>query len=88
VEELERDRNALLDSWVGAVPETLDKLSGEERNKVYRMLRLEVTPSTDGFDVTGALGGILHSGTNTTAAVLTPSAPPAASSAWRASPRR
>jgi Recombinase zinc beta ribbon domain len=88
IEELERDRDALLKSWAGAVPEALDKLSGEERNKVYRMLRLEVTPSTDGFDVMGALGGILHLRTDATAAAPTPGAPPAASSTSRASPRR
>ena len=88
VEELERDRDALLDSWVGAVPETLDKLSGEERNKVYRKLRLEVTPSTDGFDVTGALGGFLHSETDATAAVPTPGVRRVGSSTLRASPRR
>jgi hypothetical protein len=36
------------------VPTALDKLSGEERNRVYRMLRLEVKPSQAGFEVTGA----------------------------------
>ena len=80
--------SALLESWAGAVPEALDQLTGRERNKVYRMLRLEVTPTTGGFDVTGALGDILHSETDATAAARTPSAPPAASSTWKASPRR
>jgi site-specific DNA recombinase len=62
--ELEKDRDALLESWAGAVPKALDGLAGQERNKVYRMLRLEVTPTTEGFRVTGALGGFLHSGTD------------------------
>jgi site-specific DNA recombinase len=88
VEDLERDRDTLLESWAGAVPEALEGLTGEERNKVYRMLRLEVTPSTGGFDVTGALGGILHSGTDATAAAPTPGARRVGSSTWRASPRR
>ena len=85
-EELERDRDSLLESWVGAVPRALDELTGLDRNKVYRLLRLEVTPTADGFGVTGALGGILGSETDATAAAPTPNAPPAASSTWRASP--
>ena len=64
--QLERDRDALLESWAGAVPEALDDLTGQERNKIYRMLRLEVRPMTGGFDVTGALGEILHLETDTT----------------------
>jgi hypothetical protein len=35
-------------------PEGLDDLTGEDRNKVYRMLRLEVTPSDEGYKVGGA----------------------------------
>ena len=36
------------------MPESLDKLTGEERNKVYRMLRLEITPTPEGYEVRGA----------------------------------
>lgn len=39
---------------VGAVPEGLERLTGEERNKIYRMLRLEITPTPEGFEVSGA----------------------------------
>ena len=85
-EELERDRDMLLKSWAGAVPEALDELTGQERNEVYRMLSLEVTPTTEGFAVTGAIRNILHSETDTTAAAPTPGALPAASSIWKASP--
>jgi hypothetical protein len=85
-EELERDRDALLESWVAAVPGSLDGLTGWERNNVYRLLRLEVTPTADGFGVTGALGGILGLETDATAAAPTPDAPPVASSTWKASP--
>jgi site-specific DNA recombinase len=53
-EELEADRDALLETYPEMVPGALDELSGEERNKVYRMLRLEVKPSEAGFEVTGA----------------------------------
>ena len=45
VSDLERDRDALLKSWAELVPEDLDGLTGDQRNKVYRMLRLEVTPA-------------------------------------------
>jgi len=86
--QLERDRDALLESWADAVPEALDDLTGQERNKIYRMLRLEVTPTTGGFDVTGALGEILYLETDTTAAVRMQGAPPAASNTSKASPRR
>ena len=37
------------------VPEALDSLSGEERHRIYRMLRIEVTPIPEGFQVSGAL---------------------------------
>jgi hypothetical protein len=55
VEELEQDRDALLESMAGMLPEALDALTGEEKNRIYRMLRLEVTPSTEGYEVSGAL---------------------------------
>ncbi len=48
VEELEADRDTLLESISGQIPESLDSLDGEERNTVYRMLRLEVTPTPEG----------------------------------------
>ena len=34
VKELERDRDALIESWAGMVPEALDGLTGQEKNKV------------------------------------------------------
>ncbi len=87
-EELERDRDALLESWADALPEALDGLTGQERNKVYKMLRLEVTPTADGFGATGALAGFLCSRTYDTAAAPTRNAPPAASSTSKASRTR
>jgi hypothetical protein len=55
VEELKSDRDALIESMVKVVPEKIDKLSGVERNKVYRMLRLEVSPTpVGGYSVEGA----------------------------------
>ncbi len=57
VKGLERDRDALLKSYAEAVPGALDGLEPEERNKLYRMLRLEVTPSNGGYAVSGAFCG-------------------------------
>jgi hypothetical protein len=34
--------------YTGAVPEELERLKPEERRGVYRMLRLEVSASSDG----------------------------------------
>jgi hypothetical protein len=54
VEELEQDRDDLLSYLTSVVPEGLKELTGEERNRVYRMLRLEVRPSPEGYEVMGA----------------------------------
>jgi prephenate dehydratase len=54
VEELEQDRDALLQSMAEMVPGALDDLTGEEKNRLYRMLRLEVTPAEEGYEVRGA----------------------------------
>jgi hypothetical protein len=32
----------------------LEDLDGEEKNRLYRMLRLEVTPSGERYEVSGA----------------------------------
>ena len=54
VEELEQDRDDLLGYLTSVVPEGLMELSGEERNRVYRMLRLEVRPCPEGYELQGA----------------------------------
>jgi hypothetical protein len=46
--ELERDRDALLESYAGIVPGALDTLAPVERRQVYGMLRLEVEVAADG----------------------------------------
>jgi site-specific DNA recombinase len=57
IEELERDRDDLLEFYAGMVPEALDTLEPEERHQVYKMLRLRVTVGTDGcIEVKGTLG--------------------------------
>jgi hypothetical protein len=54
VEELEQDRDDLLGCLTSVVPEGLKELSGEECNRVYKMLRLEVRPCPEGYEVQGA----------------------------------
>ena len=54
---LERDRNALLDSYAKLVPEALDALEAEERHRVYKMLCLSTLALSDGtLEVSGAFG--------------------------------
>jgi protein-tyrosine-phosphatase len=56
--ELERDRDALLRSYVGMTPEALDGLAPEERHRVYRMLKLKVLIKPDGtLEASGKLLG-------------------------------
>jgi hypothetical protein len=57
IEELERDKASLLEKFADLMPEALDELTPEERNQVYRMLRLEVYMTPDGdLNVRGAIG--------------------------------
>jgi hypothetical protein len=48
IEQLERDRDALLESYAKMTPEALDALTPEERRQVYGMLRLRVEVAADG----------------------------------------
>ncbi len=49
VKELESDRDTLLGSNSGRIPEDLDRITGEDRNTIYRMLQVEITPTPEGF---------------------------------------
>jgi hypothetical protein len=52
--QLERDRDTLLESYAGAMPEAIDALGPEERHQVYRMIGMEVHLAPDGsFDLSG-----------------------------------
>jgi hypothetical protein len=53
LEELERDRDALIERYAAMVPEALGGLTGEERNTLYRMLRLQVVPTSEGLALSG-----------------------------------
>ncbi len=54
VEEIKQDRDALLETYAETVPDALGDLSGEERNRLYGMLRVEVRPDSEGLEVSGA----------------------------------
>jgi hypothetical protein len=57
VEQLERDKEALLNHYARIVPEQLDTLEPEERNRVYKMLGLTVSAHEDGsLELTWTLG--------------------------------
>src|SRR5215212_8249181 len=61
LEELERDRDALLESYAGMMPEALDSLAPEERSQIYGMLRLEVEMAADGrMEARGVLSETLQ----------------------------
>src|SRR5215212_4097586 len=52
--QLERDRDSLLESYAGLLPEAIDALGSEERHRVYRMIGLEVHLVPDGsFELSG-----------------------------------
>ena len=57
LEKLERDRDALFESYAGMMPDALDSLAPEDRVRVYGMLRLNVEISAEGtMQARGVLG--------------------------------
>jgi len=57
LDELERDRDAVLDSLVEIAPQALGSLTPEERNRFYKLLRLQVVVGLDDtLEISGAFG--------------------------------
>jgi hypothetical protein len=55
--ELERNWDTLLDSYVGLIPQKLQELKPEERQRIYRMLRLRLVMDPDrSIEATGIIG--------------------------------
>jgi hypothetical protein len=54
IEQLEKNRESLLKSMAERVPDALEGLTPQQRNKIHRMLRLEATPFEEGYEVSGA----------------------------------
>ena len=51
---LESDRDSLLESYAGLMPEAIDALGSDERHRVYRMIGLEARLAPDGsFELSG-----------------------------------
>ena len=48
IAQLERDKDAVLESYAGASEEALDSLTPEQRRNLYRSLRKEVLVHADG----------------------------------------
>jgi hypothetical protein len=55
VDELRQDKEAVLQFRSEAVVEGLDELTPEQKSEVYRLLKLELTPTPEGMLATGAL---------------------------------
>lgn len=51
--QLEHDRDSLLESYAGLMPEAIDASGSEERHRVYRMIGMEVHLASDGSFVLG-----------------------------------
>ena len=57
IEEMEQDRDALLESYALRASEALDGLTPEERHQVYRMLRLRAAVRIGGnLEISGMFG--------------------------------
>jgi hypothetical protein len=58
LEVLNRDKDALLESYTRMIPKALDSLTPEERHRVYGVLGLKTTITMDGaLEVSGAFSG-------------------------------
>jgi hypothetical protein len=44
----ERDKDSLLESYAGLLPEAIDALGSEERHRAYRIMETEVHLTLDG----------------------------------------
>jgi site-specific DNA recombinase len=57
IEELERDKEALLDYYAALTPEALDALTAEERHQLYKILKLKASAGQDGsVKISGVFG--------------------------------
>jgi len=56
LDELRRDKDALLEHYAALAPEALGSLTSEERRQLYKMLRLRAVARPDGsVELTGDL---------------------------------
>ena len=58
IDQLQRDKDDLLESYAGMAPEALDSLNPEERHQLYKMLKLHVEAFPNHtYCVSGVIGG-------------------------------
>jgi G:T/U-mismatch repair DNA glycosylase len=57
VEEMERDRDAVLEHYAALAPEALDSLTSEEHHQLYKMHKLKVFAAKSG-DLTIEFAGV------------------------------
>ena len=56
---MERDRDALMESYAGMVREALENLTSEERHRIYKLLRLGVRFRPDWpLEITGVFAEV------------------------------
>jgi len=70
VEEMERDRDAVLEHYTALAPEALDSLTPEERHQLYKMLRLKVLVGKGG-DLMIELAGVPAESTHANSSSIT-----------------
>jgi hypothetical protein len=57
MEELERNRDTLLETYADLIPQRLQRLDPEERRRIYAMLRLRIVVDLDGdMEIVGVIG--------------------------------
>ena len=61
VEQMEQDRDAVLEHYASLAPELLDSLTSEKRHHLYKMLRLKVWLAKSG-DLEIEMAGVLLDG--------------------------
>jgi hypothetical protein len=83
VEQMERDRDAVLEHYASLAPEALDSLTSEERHHLYKMLKLKVWLAKSG-DLEIEMAGVLVEGLDGSSSTteLTPTRV-LSSAAWR-----
>lgn len=59
LEELERDKDAVLETYARMAPEAIGALTPDERHQFYKMLKLRVTAYPDSsLEVSGVFGEV------------------------------
>lgn len=67
IQEMGRNKDALLERLIEITPRRLDEIGPEERHRIYRMIGIKVTSAKDGaLTATGDLAGVDFCNVNST----------------------